>query len=185
MLKLFFILLILVFSFSSFQVSAAEPIYKSVDQYGNTVFSDQGSASSKEVKLQETSTFDSTRLLEEFSKGSTSRQSGPGNGKFRYKTLKVTSTTNEEAVRANNGDLEILVIVDPHKQQGHTIELLMDGKTHSTISGTTSVALENIDRGTHLFKLQVIDTDSQRIVQTGPETLISVLRHSVPGPSHY
>jgi hypothetical protein len=160
------------------------PIYVTKDEAGNPVFSDQKSETSEEVKLKQPTTYDPGEFIQEYEK-ITFSVPGEEPVEFKYKTLTVAAPDDEAAVRDNAGNLELLFVIEPGMQTGHSIALVMDGEKHSNVAGTGSVLLENVDRGTHEFYLQVIRTADNSKLQTGPVTSVSVLRRAQPRPSHH
>jgi hypothetical protein len=160
------------------------PIYVTKDAAGNPVFSDQKSETSEEVKLRQPTTYDPGEFIQDYDKV-TSAVPGEEPVEFKYKTLSVAAPGDEAAVRDNAGNLEILFVIEPGMQIGHSIALIMDGEKHSNVTGTGSILLENVDRGTHEFYLQVIRSADNSKLQTGPVTSVSVLRRAQPRPSHF
>ncbi len=157
----------------------AAPIYVTKDEAGNPVFSDQGTENSKQVEIQKTVTYDSSGFLKEY-KDATSSTVDEETTDFKYQTLTVSTPGGEEAIRDNAGNLELLFVIEPGPQPGHSIALMMDGKKHSTVTGTGSLILANVDRGTHQFHLQVTRTADKLELQVGPSTSVTVLRRALP-----
>jgi hypothetical protein len=158
------------------------PIYVTKDKAGNSVFSDQKSESSEEVKLKEPTLYSPSEFIKDYEKVLSDPTIEDPAG-FKYQTLTVASPGDEASVRDNTGALELLFVIKPGIQTGHNIALMMDGEKHSNVAGTGSLMLENIDRGTHEFYLQVIRTADNSTIQTGPATTVSVLRHAQPRPT--
>jgi hypothetical protein len=155
------------------------PIYVTEDDAGNPVFSDQKSESSEVVKLKEPTLYSPSEFIKDYEKV----MSAPTIGEpvdFKYKTLTVATQEDEVAIRDNAGRLELLFVIKPGIQTGHSIALMMDGEKHSNVAATGSLMLENIDRGTHEFYLEVIRAADNSTIQTGPATTVSVLRHAQP-----
>jgi hypothetical protein len=160
------------------------PIYVTKDEAGNPVFSDQKTEASEEVKLKQPTTYDPGEFIQDYDKATFSvPQEEPV--EFKYKTLSVAAQGDEATIRDNAGNLELLFVIKPGMQRGHRIALMMDGEKHSNVTGTGSVLLENVDRGTHEFYLQVIRTADNSKLQSGPVTSVSVLRRAQPRPSHF
>ncbi len=156
-------------------IALPDPIYKTTDEFGNPVFSDQGGDNAEEVEVNEPVIYDSGSFRQPVV---STRKEPPleDSGSFRYETLAVISPENDSAVRNNAGNLTIRYRIDPPVQAGHVVELLMDEEILSTVAGTGSLSLENIDRGTHRFRLRV--TADGEILQEGPVTSVTLLRVS-------
>ena len=134
----------------------AAPIYKTKDEFGNPVFSDEGSESAEQVKVKEVTTFNSSLYTKQYEQVTDTLNDGdkPASGdNFKYQTLVITSPQNGTAIRNNAGNIELHFLVEPGIQQGHTIQLMMDGKVYSQVGSTGSVFIQNVDRGEHRFHL--------------------------------
>ncbi|MDG2070827.1 MAG: hypothetical protein P8J55_03635 [Pseudomonadales bacterium] len=93
--------------------------------------------------------------------------------------MDIVAPENDTAVRNNAGILTLTVKVEPRVQSHHTLTLLMDGQPYQKLTGTGTIVLENVDRGTHVFQLQVTHEQSGKVIETGPASSVILLRHSV------
>ena len=162
--------ILFLFSFSA----CAATIYKSEDELGRPVFSNRADENAEKVKLKEPTTYESHRPATPLRARSSKTESEP---EQKYTDLLIVEPANNSAIRNNAGTVELSVEVKPEIQKGHTLELLMDGNPVKSLTGTGSVVLENIDRGTHVFQLRVSKSKGGTIA-SGPPTSITVLRHS-------
>ena len=94
-----------------------------------------------------------------------------------YIRAEILYPADDAAVRSNAGTLTVLVRVDPQMQDGHRLQLLLDGVPSATAGRKPEFHLENIDRGTHTLQLQIID-GSGRVLFTGPPVRFHLLRRS-------
>ena len=94
-----------------------------------------------------------------------------------YTRAEILSPADDAAVRSNAGTLTVLVRVDPQIQDGHRLQLLLDGVSSATAGRKPEFRLENVDRGTRTLQLQIID-DSGHVLFTGPQSTFHLLRHS-------
>ena len=62
---------------------------------------------------------------------------------------------------------------------GHRLQLLRNGEVFRELTNTGPVALQNVDRGTHTFSVQIVDKDTSKVLFTGPSTTVTLLRHSI------
>ncbi|MDA0790329.1 MAG: hypothetical protein O2780_12830 [Proteobacteria bacterium] len=154
----------------------ADPIYRTTDEFGRPVFTDQGAEDADVVELKQPTPFAGNDVFKEM-------RSRPKEDdqitKFRYTTASVTGPADGTTVRDNAGNLTLSVMLSPTLQDGHRLELLMDGAVYKTLKGPGTVQLENVDRGTHEFALQVTHAESGKAIITGPTTSITLMRHSV------
>ena len=164
-----------------FSTALAAPIYKSEDESGNPVFSDKAPESAEQIEVKEPATFESSLYAKQYKSVTDKIQSAKDSNNsdtFKYQTLAITSPENGTAIRDNAGNIELHFLVEPGIQQGHTIQLMMDGQVHSAVGSTGSVSIQNIDRGTHQFNLNVTRKEDGKVLQTGPTTSITLLRYS-------
>lgn len=153
-------------------------IYRTTDADGNPVFSDQGREGDAEVDVPPSNAFDAESLAEEYELIYRKDEKSGAKAFSQYQRLAITSPANDEAVRANAGNVQISWQVEPGIQEGHRVELLLDGQVLQTVSGAGSVGLDNVDRGTHQAQLRVIDQETGDVFQQGPTQTFHVLRHS-------
>lgn len=163
-----------------FSIALAAPIYKSKDESGHPVFSDKASESAEQIEVREPITFKSSVYTKQYESVIDKLQRGNDSDvdNFKYQTLAITSPENGTAIRDNAGNIELHYLVEPGIRQGHTIQLIMDGQVHSSVGSTGSVSMQNVDRGTHQFHLNVTRTKDGKVMQTGPTTSITLLRYA-------
>jgi hypothetical protein len=98
-----------------------------------------------------------------------------------YTKLSISTPSHESAIRSNNGDISILVVLEPSLLSGHRILITMDGQELS--NGTEqSISLTNIDRGTHIIVASVIDSSSNVIISSS--STFTILRVSRDFQAH-
>ena len=100
-----------------------------------------------------------------------------GAGPATYTAAVIVSPADDMAVRSNAGSLTVVARVDPELQEGHRLQLLLDGAPRGAPGRKPEFHLENIDRGTHSLQLQVVD-DANGVLFTGPRSTFHLLRHS-------
>ena len=95
-----------------------------------------------------------------------------------YNRIAVVSPEADQAIRENAGNVSIIVEVTPGLDvgAGHTVEVLLgDRIAGSANSGL--VALENVDRGTHMVRARVVDANGNIMIQSEP-VAFHMLRYS-------
>lgn len=163
-----YILLLCVFA------PASADIYRSVDENGNVVFSDTPSEGAEKIEVQEAQTVDSPDTRP-FVYEPPESEPAP-----RYRSVAISSPQDDESIRANSGNITIRMSVSPSLKRGDKLVLLMDGKEVSAGS-STSVSLENVDRGSHSLQARVVGADGQTWVSSESVTF-HLQRHSVQHP---
>ncbi len=84
-----------------------------------------------------------------------------------YRSLTIGGIPDEQALRANNGTFTVSAQLDPPLYRGHRVRFLLDGIPQAAPSSNTSLLLHNIDRGTHLLEVEVLNGD--QVVQRSAE----------------
>lgn len=154
----------------------ATEVYRSVDKNGNVVFSDKPSKGAEKIEIPDAQTVKAP------SAGPFKYTAPPKNPGPRYSKVAITQPGNDEAVRQNNGDITIHIAVSPSLRPGDVITLDMDG--NEVASGTTTtVALKNVDRGTHTLQASVVSQDGQTWASSDTVTF-HLLRYSSIKPKH-
>ncbi len=62
--------------------------------------------------------------------------------------IEIISPKDDEAIRANDGNISIRFNIEPKLKEGESIVVYLDGK-QQTISSSPTVKFESLDRGTH------------------------------------
>lgn len=105
------------------------------------------------------------------------RESTIAAGPETYTRAVIVAPGDDAAVRSNAGSLTVLTRVDPRLQEGHRLQLLLDGVPRGTAGRRPEFHLENLDRGTHSLQIRIIG-DGDRVLYTGPPSVFHLLRHS-------
>lgn len=147
----------------------AETVYKTVDEDGNVVFTDQPSENTEEIKLQKLQTVENPHPAKY---RASSKLPGDTQAAL-YKSLLVTNPADGSGLRNNSGNVSISILVEPSLRRGHKIIISMDGKE---IGSGSRAALQNVDRGTHSISASVVDGNGKKLISTSSN--FSMLRAS-------
>lgn len=156
----------------------AQTVYKTTDEQGNTIYSDQATDDAQEVKIEKPMTFPAGELANEYQRFEPA-ETAEENAGPPYETIAITSPANDEAIRSNPGNVTILFNLSPALQAGHSLELYMDGSSFQQLGSSQSVDLENVDRGTHTVQLKVFEGASKTEIQASEPVSFTIMRHSV------
>ena len=145
---------------------ATAEIYKYTDDKGNTVFTNQPpeGVAADEVKLPPANTVN-IKTPEPPPPLPDERQ---GESRQPYTSLSIGGIPDDEALRANNGTFTVTAQLDPALLPGHQVRFLLDGIPQAPASPSTSLQLNNIDRGTHRLEVEVLE--GERVVQRAMQT---------------
>ena len=132
---------------------------------GQVIYSDKPppeATSGEEVTVEPLQTFKVPPAppLEDSTAGKDEKQDDGG-----YQEFKVTSPANDAVIRDNGGNVRVSLSLSPGLRGGHTIEVMMDGKSIGSGQGT-SVTLTEVDRGTHTVQATVKDADGKEIARS-------------------
>jgi len=87
---------------------------------------------------------------------------------------------NNQGVRANNGDVTVVLKLVPDLLPGHTIMLSINGQNDGQIITGEDLAIEltNLSRGLHTIEATVFDEEDTVLIRAGPVSF-NVLRVAV------
>jgi len=146
-------------------------IYRSTDENGHVVFSDQHSPDAEAITIPQTNTLPPT----------TSDRSGIANPKDEtltvpYDQVAILTPEPDQAIVSTGGPLSVNLMTTPALRRGHSVELLVDGNLGA--SGVDNhFALADLLRGTHSLIARIIDRDGN-IVATSDAVQFHII---IPG----
>jgi hypothetical protein len=164
---------------------AASRIYKTVDENGNVVFTDvppKEGESSEAIAVETPNTFPAAEpeSREQWIVDPTDEESEAA--PFTYASLNISAPSNDEAVRENAGNVNVVAEVSPELQIGHRVRILLDGKPEQAAAQTVFM-LPNVDRGTHSVQAEVIDDSGKVLISSAPTTFHLQRVAAAPRPS--
>jgi len=166
-------------------------IYKWTDDEGNTIYSDQPHPNSSQVDLPPTNTLETT--VPQMPAGQSGSAGSSGQNQNRdgqllngYNTLQITSPDDEEAVRANDGNVTLVINTEPPLSPGHILRASVDGQLRQeAVAGngqsTQRLTLSELDRGSHDIVAVVTNTRGEEVDRSQGIT-VHVQRTSVLQP---
>jgi len=144
------------------QVVAQNKVYKSINKDGVTVFSDSPTSDSKPIVIAKTITIKAASELAILS-------TSPKVNDSLYQ-IKIIEPTNQDTIRDNNGAVNITVQYQPLLRSDLNISLILDGKIYLTAKNLTRFYLNNIERGEHQIKIELIDNKGKIIASSASVT---------------
>ncbi len=153
-------------------VSAASKIYRTVDEDGNVVFTDippKDGEQSESVAVESPNTFTGEparpdQWIVEQGEGAEAEADA-----FSYESLTINSPADDEAVRENAGNVNIVATAVPALRPGHRIRVLLDGVPEQE-GHQSSFVLSNVDRGTHSVTTEIVDEAGTVLLASAPTT---------------
>ncbi len=152
---------ILFMAFSVLAISANAELFKWKDADGNVIFSDQPPPGIDKVESeveQESLPHINTVPALDITESNKSKSSKKEANKVAYTNLTIVSPLHDSEVRENSGKVQINVRVEPEifAERGHQLIIYMDGVEVSK-GESTSVLIDNVDRGTHDIKASIVN----------------------------
>lgn len=152
----------------------AADIYRYVDEEGNVIYSDQPHPDAEKIPTPEIQTYSAP----EFSEPPPPPAPEPESKRIVYLTFGIVSPADDQAIRSNNGNIDVEVLLEPSLDKSHQLRLTLDGRPWGEPGTATTFGLENVDRGTHTVTAEIIDEDGAVVNRTEPVTF-HLLRVSV------
>lgn len=162
-------------------VASYADVYSWRDANGRLVFGDSppDQVKADKVKLKPLTIADGYKTEEEKEQSAAAKEEDDEAGSdddTAYKNFKISSPSNEEAIRANSGNVSVSISLSPALKKGHGITLYVDGKQYKD-AATTSFQLESLNRGSHTVFAILHDENDEVIMNTEP-VKFHVLRSS-------
>ena len=156
--------------------TASAEVYRRIGPDGQVYFSDQPGPGAERIEVKPVPTIRMQTPVPE----TTVQPDAGQQEEDAYAAFSIVSPANDEAVRANNGNVTIRMELEPGLLPGHSIKLKVDGedgKDMNTVDGL-SVQLVSMSRGRHTVEAMVIDDGGEVLIQTEPVSF-NVLRTSL------
>jgi hypothetical protein len=148
---------------------AASEIYRTTDEDGNVVFTDDPPTDDAEpVELDPLTT---VKPVEGEPAGGTSASPGeperPSNG---ISGISIAYPENEKGIRHNGGNVPFRIALEPEGAtlpRGHQVEIILDGEVRGR-AASTQVTVSPVDRGPHTVRARIIDNGGQTRYESEP-----------------
>lgn len=152
---------------------AAAPVYESVGSDGEVSFSDRATRDATELTVPTVQTYDAPGTAT-----SVFEASRPDEEPRGYAEFKVLTPAPDETFRNNGGSVPLRLALSPGLRVTDEIKVFMDG-TEVGGGRSTSVELDNVDRGGHTVYAEVVNEHGQRVVRSDSVTF-HLHRTSIP-----
>ncbi len=164
-------LILMLATFLASTVSAE--IYKYYDQEGKVVFSDMKNPAGQEERVEliplpvmDTNNSSSIKV-ETPAKKFLSNSQPPED---IYHSLRIISPSEEASVRANTGNVTVVVATEPPLDVGlgDVIRLYLDGLPVAQ-GASLEIILDNLDRGEHSIFAEILNEEGDVLLKTAPQ----------------
>lgn len=149
-----------------FSMLAQATVYKWVDKDGKVHYSDEPQPNAQVVELKE-------KTLNQIALPLPKTESNNANQaieSIQYQ-VNITSPTEEETVRDNNGDFDVVATITPELKSQYLMTLKLDGNPvgQPQIGGTFK--LKNIDRGEHTLVVDALTQNGKVFASSSPRKI--------------
>lgn len=156
----------------------AQDIYKTVDENGNVVYTDQKpSEDAVPMTLPELTVVDPVELGDP---GATTGQSATNAAAAPQFNLAITAPAEEQTIVNTGYLLDVAVSVDRQLPSGARFRYLVDGEER-LVSASQNVTLEQVWRGTHQLSVELVGQSGEPLGRAGPVTFY-MRQHSAQHP---
>lgn len=162
-------------------VTYADDIYRSVDRDGNVTFTDEPDTKAELIELEELPTYEAAPLPISPIENTVQQEEEVVEDikKPKYK-ISITSPEQNQSIWAGGGILTATVSVQPelNSQRADKVQFKLDGKKVGEPQTGLSYSLENLDRGSHILAVSVVDNKG-KVLKTSKSVLFHVHRKSI------
>ena len=138
---------------------AAGEIYRSVDEHGNVVYSDQPGQNGKKVDLPEISTYKPQPIPPGTLDAETKQKPSPASSTAH---LSFVQPGADETIFDNQGNVAVALRVEPPLQPKQRLALKLDDDAAVETEQPT-YQLSGVDRGTHTLQAWVVGANGQSL----------------------
>ncbi len=155
--------------------ATAAQIYKHTDENGNVVYTDvppRAGENAETVEVQVTApnsfeTPDAHRVDPNAWIVDPDAESEAA--AFSYQSSRITSPADDESLRENAGSVTLTAEIVPNLRTGHQLLLVIDS-TVQQVTRSPHFKLTNVDRGSHVARVDVVDGAGKVLLSGEPST---------------
>ena len=155
--------------------ATAAQIYKHTDENGKVVFTDvpprDGESAEKvEVEVTAPNSFETPEAIRvDPNAWIVDPEAESEVAAFNYQYSRITSPADDESVRENAGNVTLTAEIVPNLRTGDQLHLVIDS-TVQQVTRTPHFNLTNVDRGTHVARVDVVDAAGKVLLSGQPST---------------
>jgi hypothetical protein len=156
---------------------AAQQIYRTTDEQGNVIFTDQppaGSDSVERVELNPTNTAEPPTVTP---LPAPDRPPQPAALEAVEYQVSIDRPDDETTIAMGPGNFTVSARVEPPPAAGHSLQLQMDGEDLGPPQRSSIWELTNVFRGAHEITVSVVDKEGEMLTTSAP-VRVYVLRPS-------
>ena len=151
----------------------AGEVYRVVDADGQVTFTDSPAANSKAESID----LPKTNIATAPPAHTTEADSEATGDEVPYTSARIAKPLNKATIPPGQKTLIVELVLKPALQEGHRVQLYVDGRPQGAASASTTFSLSGLNRGEHKAHLEVLGADKKRRTKTGSVTFY-VKQHS-------
>jgi hypothetical protein len=159
---------------------AGAAVYKSVDEHGNVVYTDDPVGNGEPVALPPLSTVPPPSYKSISGSGADENAATPDAG---YQQLEITAPAQDETLRDNTGDVWVKASVTPslNAAAGDRLQYFLDGQSFGEAVVDEKLLIPNLERGAHTVSVTIVGP-SGRDIKRSDEVRFYLHRQSLNFP---
>jgi len=160
-------------------MTAHAEFYRSIDEHGNVVYSDQPSDDAEKIELKGLSTY-TPAPIEQAEPIDEPELTDETELVIPEYQVAITSPKQNEAFWSNGGTVAVTVNVQPELSAERHDQLVftLDGKPVGKAQSGLTITLEGVERGSHILVATVVDQNGKTL-QRSKSTLFHLHKRSV------
>ncbi len=84
----------------------------------------------------------------------------------RYTKFRIVQPTDGGTVRSNEGKVQVVLDLEPDLAPKHRFRFYLDGEALKGDFASRLVVFENVERGEHSLRVEIVDAGNGRVIQT-------------------
>ena len=94
-----------------------------------------------------------------------------------YISARITQPLNNATIPPGQTTVAVTLALKPALQEGHLVQLYIDGRAQGSATASTTFSVSNLNRGEHKAYIEILGSDKKRKTQTKAVTF-HVKKHS-------
>jgi hypothetical protein len=149
-------------------LAAAATIYKSTDEKGKVIYSDEPRPGAVKIEIPT----EPAGIVPVPSGDAQAKPPPPAQEMPAYRSLTIVSPADDAVVEYSGGWVNVFVSVEPALgvDRGHLVRLRLDGRLLHTGTAGTTIAIPDVERGTHTLQAEIVDQTGTALIVSAPVT---------------
>lgn len=155
--------------------AVAQEIYRTTDEDGNVMFTDEPPSDDAEpVTLEPLTTVPAQQPQVSATEDEPEPDATAAGTTGAYEGVRIAYPPADQAVRHNGGQVPVRVELLPEGVEladGHTVLIVLDGQEHDAGRGT-QITVGPVDRGPHRVRARILDRGGRVVAESPPARFV-------------